>query len=159
MYQRVLEVYNRLLGPDHISTLDTVHCIGSLYRKQGKLHEAEAMYQGALQGTEKALGPEHTSTLDTVHALDSLYQEQGKLQEAEAMYQRSLGGRKTALEPNHPTTLATARALDRFYFMEGVPRNLSLTNLDIGAVSQRLTSKPVVSAKCIMASVRKDNKE
>jgi hypothetical protein len=33
-----------ILGPDHISTLDTVNNLGILYSDQGKLKEAEEMY-------------------------------------------------------------------------------------------------------------------
>src|SRR5207248_979101 len=41
MYQRALAGYEKALGPEHTSTLDTVNNLGSLYRDQGKLAEAE----------------------------------------------------------------------------------------------------------------------
>ena len=53
IYQRALAGYEKALGPDHTSTLDSVHCLGILYRDQGKLKEAE-MYQRALPNNEKA---------------------------------------------------------------------------------------------------------
>ena len=53
MYQRALAGYEKALGPDHISTLNTVNNLGTLYRDQGKLKEAE-MYQRALPNNEKA---------------------------------------------------------------------------------------------------------
>jgi hypothetical protein len=40
----------KTLGPDHKSTLTTVRNLGSLYKKQSKLKEAEDMYQRALKG-------------------------------------------------------------------------------------------------------------
>ncbi|KAH0538196.1 hypothetical protein FGG08_005212 [Glutinoglossum americanum] len=119
MYQRALTGYERALGPEHTSTLDTVHNLGSLYADQGKLTEAEAMYQRALTGYEKALGPEHTSTLDTVHNLGSLYADQGKLTEAEAMYQRALTGNEKALGPEHTSTLDTVNNLGSLYAAQG----------------------------------------
>ncbi|KAK3947359.1 hypothetical protein QBC32DRAFT_328628 [Pseudoneurospora amorphoporcata] len=79
MYQRALEGYEKALGPDYTSTLDTVHNLGLLYQTQGRLMEAEAMYQRALEGKEKALGPDHTSTLNTVNNLGNLYKTQGRL--------------------------------------------------------------------------------
>jgi len=85
-----LEGYEKAWGPEHTSTLDTVHNLENLYREQGKMVEAEAMYRRALEGYEKAWGPEHTSTLDAVHNLGNLYSEQGKMVEAEAMYRRAL---------------------------------------------------------------------
>ena len=44
MYQRALVGYEKVLGLEHKSTLKTVHNLGLLHSKQGKLVEAEAMY-------------------------------------------------------------------------------------------------------------------
>jgi tetratricopeptide (TPR) repeat protein len=99
MYQRALEGYDKALGRDHTSTLNTVNNLGNLYKNQGKLGDAEKMYQRALEGREKALGRDHTSTLDTVNNLGNLYADQGKLGEAEKMYQRALDGYEKALGP------------------------------------------------------------
>ncbi|KAH0536621.1 hypothetical protein FGG08_006515 [Glutinoglossum americanum] len=104
-----LAIRETVLGPDHISTLDTVHNLGALYRGQAKFAEAEAMYDRALAGKEKALGPDHTSTLDTVHNLGALYSDQGKFAEAEAMYDRALAGSEKALGPDHTSTLDTGK--------------------------------------------------
>ena len=72
MYQRALQGYEKALGLDHGSILETVHNLGLLYQK-GNLAEAEKMYQRALKGYEKTLGPEHISTLTTIHNLGNLY--------------------------------------------------------------------------------------
>ncbi|KAH0533720.1 hypothetical protein FGG08_007587 [Glutinoglossum americanum] len=119
MYQRALAGKEKALGPEHTSTLDTVHNLGVLYSGQGKLAEAEAMYQRALAGNEKALGPEHTSTLDTAHNLGVLYRDQDKLAEAEAMYQRALAGKEKVLGPEHTSTLSTAHNLGVLYRDQG----------------------------------------
>ncbi|SLM37735.1 beta transducin-like protein het-e4s, partial [Lasallia pustulata] len=84
MYRRALEGKEKAWGSEHTSTLETVNNLGILYKKQGKMAEAEAMYRRALEGYEKAWGPEHTSTLDTVNNLGILYKDQGKMAEAEA---------------------------------------------------------------------------
>ncbi|GFF61344.1 putative Pfs, NB-ARC and TPR domain protein (JCVI) [Aspergillus udagawae] len=119
MYQRALAGYEKALGPEHTSTLDTVNNIGSLYQIQGKLKEAEEMYQRVLAGYEKALGPDHTSTLNTVDNLGSLYKDQGKLKEAEEMYQRALAGKEKALGPDHTFTLDTVNNLGLLYYNQG----------------------------------------
>jgi hypothetical protein len=79
MFQRALNGYEKALGPDDTSTLDTVNNLGLLYTDQGKLGEAEEMYKRALKGKEKALGPDHTSTLGIVRNLGNLYASQGML--------------------------------------------------------------------------------
>ncbi|KAH6704226.1 hypothetical protein BKA61DRAFT_680479 [Leptodontidium sp. MPI-SDFR-AT-0119] len=115
MYQRALQGYEKALGSDHTSTLDTVNNLGILYKNQGKLAEAEQMYQRALQGYEKAWGPDHTSTLRTVNNLGILYADQGKLIKAEQMYQRALQGYEKALGPDHMWTLDTVNNLASLY--------------------------------------------
>ncbi|KAJ5732695.1 hypothetical protein N7493_004176 [Penicillium malachiteum] len=119
MYQWALAGKEKALGPDHTSTLGTVHNLGNLYRDQGKLDQAEQMYQRALAGKEKALGPDHTSTLQTVHNLGVLYQDQGKLDQAEQMYQRALAGKEKALGPDHTSTLQTVNNLGVLYQDQG----------------------------------------
>ena len=61
-YERALQGKEKALGPDYMSTLDTVHNLALPYSNQGQLDEAEALYERALQGKEKALEPDHTST-------------------------------------------------------------------------------------------------
>ena len=56
-------------------TLITVNNIGELYRKQGKLTEAEAMSLRAFEGQEKMLGLDHIATLETINNLGLVYQD------------------------------------------------------------------------------------
>ncbi|KAK3947253.1 hypothetical protein QBC32DRAFT_224584 [Pseudoneurospora amorphoporcata] len=126
MYQRALEGYEKALGPDHTSTLNTVNNLGILYKNQGRLKEAEAMYQRALEGKEKALGPDHTSTLDTVNNLGNLYSDQGRLKEAETMYQRALSGYSAALGSSHAKSLLVVKNIASLQLAKG---NLSLQEL------------------------------
>jgi tetratricopeptide (TPR) repeat protein len=115
MLQQALAKKEKAFGPDHTSTLGTVHNLGILYYDQGKLDEAEQMYIRALTGYEKALKPDHTSTLGTVHNLGILYSNQGKLDEAEQMYMRALAGKEKALGPDHTSTLGTVYNLGLLY--------------------------------------------
>jgi tetratricopeptide (TPR) repeat protein len=119
MYQRALAGYEKALGPDHTSTLNTVNGLGNLYRDQGKMVEAEEMYQRALAGCEKALGPDHTSTLNTVNNLGILYRDQGRMAEAEEMSHRALTGYEKALGPDHTSTLSTVNNLGNLYRDQG----------------------------------------
>ena len=111
MYRRALVGYEKVLGAEHTSTLETVNNLGVLYWNQGKVDEAEQMYERALAGLEKALGAEHTSTLETVHNLGVLYRDQGKLDEAEQMYERALAGFEKILGQEHRRTLDACKGL------------------------------------------------
>ncbi|KAH0538073.1 hypothetical protein FGG08_005335 [Glutinoglossum americanum] len=114
-----LAIREKVLGPDHMSTLDTVFNLGGLYFDQDKLTESETVYKRALAGREKTLGSGHTSTLETVNGLGELYWHQDKLTEAEAMYKWALAGRERALGPDHASTLATVNNLGNLYKRQG----------------------------------------
>ena len=69
MYQRALAGYEKALGPEHESTLDTVHNLGLLRKDQGKLAEAEAMIVGFVDAIEADLfrrAAQHVAQI-TVH--------------------------------------------------------------------------------------------
>ena len=68
MYRRALAGYEKVLGPGHPTTLDTVNNLGNLYCALDKFNEAEEMYMRALTGYEKALELEHTSSPGTVNS-------------------------------------------------------------------------------------------
>lgn len=63
MYVRALAGREKVLGPEHILTLQTVYNLGLLYQHQSRLREAEDMFVQALAGFKKALGPEHGNTI------------------------------------------------------------------------------------------------
>ncbi|KAH8588539.1 hypothetical protein B0O99DRAFT_582895 [Bisporella sp. PMI_857] len=119
MYERALRGYEKALGAEHTSTLDTVNNLGNLYKNQGKLALAEQMYERALRGKEKAFGAEHTSTLQTVNNLGALYADQGKLALAEQMYERALRGKEKAFGAEHMSTLDTVNNLGILYADQG----------------------------------------
>jgi hypothetical protein len=73
MYIQALRGKEEALGPDYTLTLDTVQNLGTLYKDQGRLAEAEKMCIRALRGRGETLGPDHTSTLSTVNNLGLLY--------------------------------------------------------------------------------------
>ena len=78
--------FEKGLGPDHPSTLSTVNNLGSLYRDQRKLLEAEKPHQRALQGYGKALGSEnivhYLPALSTAHDRGCLHPNQGEKDKA-----------------------------------------------------------------------------
>ncbi|KAH7150509.1 P-loop containing nucleoside triphosphate hydrolase protein [Dactylonectria estremocensis] len=119
MYDQALRGYEKELGPEHKTTLNTVNGLGRLYTNQGRHWDAEAMYQGTLQGYEKELGPEHMLTLNTVNCLGNLYGDQGRHIEAEAMYDRALQGYEKELGPEHMSTLNTVLNLGVLYMDQG----------------------------------------
>jgi tetratricopeptide (TPR) repeat protein len=104
MCLRALAGYEKALGRDHTSTLDTVNNLGNLYGAQGKLGEAEEMYLRALAGYERASQSKTIPALNTIYNMALLYCDQSKVEEAKAMLQRALAGGKKILGPHHSYT-------------------------------------------------------
>ncbi|KAK0741192.1 hypothetical protein B0T18DRAFT_419659 [Schizothecium vesticola] len=115
MFPHTLEGSEKVLGRDHMLTLDTVNSLGVLYMNQGRLKEAETMYQRALKGKENSLGRDHASTLATVTNLGILYMNQGRLKKAETMLGQALEGFENALGPDHTWTLEAVSGLGLLY--------------------------------------------
>jgi tetratricopeptide (TPR) repeat protein len=72
MYERALQAYEKAIGRDHTSTLDTVGNLGNLYKDQGKLDKADGIYERALQGYEKYYGFDHPRCRSLRRALVAL---------------------------------------------------------------------------------------
>jgi tetratricopeptide (TPR) repeat protein len=104
MYIQALQGKEEAFGPKHTSILDTVNNLGSLYKNQGKLAEAEAMYVRALQGYEDALGPQLVSSylpaLNTLVVFGDLLSQTGRKDIAKGMYARALSGYRTVQGPS-----------------------------------------------------------
>jgi tetratricopeptide (TPR) repeat protein len=73
MYQQALIGYEKKMGPDHTTTLETVNKLGIIYKDQGKLAKAEQIFDRALAGYRKACGFNDTSSLYIVNNLRSIY--------------------------------------------------------------------------------------
>lgn len=56
---RLLEMYKRCLGPEHIDTASIMHNLALLYHHCGKLEEADVHYLKAVKIKSAALGVEH----------------------------------------------------------------------------------------------------
>ncbi|KAH7006417.1 hypothetical protein EDB82DRAFT_573172 [Fusarium venenatum] len=130
IYKRLLQEYEKTLGPNHKWTLGTVHNLGLLYLKQGRFQQAETMHKQALQGFDETLGPEHIYTVtaieglgniyvDQVNQLGGLYIRQGRLNEAEIMCQRALQGKEKAFGPYHQSMVNTLYNLGLIYMQQG----------------------------------------
>jgi tetratricopeptide (TPR) repeat protein len=105
MLEWALDGYEKTLGKDHPSTLNTVHNMAMVFDKQGQLEKALKWYGRALDGTEKTLGKDHPSTLNTVHNMAMVFDKQGQLEKALKWYGRALDGTEKILGKDHLRTL------------------------------------------------------
>ncbi|KAF7895423.1 hypothetical protein EAF00_007237 [Botryotinia globosa] len=116
---QTLEAKQRELGPDDISTIDTVKNTARVYFDQGKLVEAEHMYLRALNGYRNASGPTQMSINAVINNLGRIYYRQGNMAKAEEMYLQALANFERYLGSNDPTTRNTANRLGHVYQKQG----------------------------------------
>ncbi|TGO22329.1 hypothetical protein BPAE_0172g00100 [Botrytis paeoniae] len=116
---QTLEAKQRELGPDDISTIDTVKNTARVYFDQGKLVEAEHMYLRALNGYQNASGPTQMLINAVMNNLGRIYYRQGNMTKAEEMYVQALANFERYLGSNHPTTRNTANRLGHVYQKQG----------------------------------------
>jgi tetratricopeptide (TPR) repeat protein len=109
--QMAVEAYEKVLGPEHVDTLNSINDVGLVLERQGRYEEAEAMHWRALEGKEKVLGPEHPDTLTSMANLASTFWRQSRLKEAEDLEVRVMETRKRVLGDEHPATLTAMNNL------------------------------------------------
>ena len=59
MHEQALAARERVLGPDHPSTLTSRHNLALAYRAAGRTDEAISLHEQTLAARERVLGPDH----------------------------------------------------------------------------------------------------
>jgi tetratricopeptide (TPR) repeat protein len=114
-----LEARERLMGPEHPSTLSTMADLGLLYMGKDDSENAESYLTRCLEVRERLLGPEHPSTLTAVSNLGLLYSNRGDYEQAEGYYTRCLEGHEQLLGHEHTATLTTVHNLGMLFTEKG----------------------------------------
>ncbi len=114
--QAALDERRSALGDQHPATLASIHDMGALLQKAGKLDEAAALFSEALAGRREVLGEDHPATLASIQSAQALTDtiatigEQAAPEEPSAVEtsaQEALEQRRGALGDQHPATLAS----------------------------------------------------
>ena len=103
--QESLEIRQRVLGPTHPDTLESMNDLGVAYDRVGRTAEAVRLLEETLSYGARSLGSEHPDTLDSMNNLGVAYSEAGRTAEAIALLEETLRLRREKLGPEHPDTL------------------------------------------------------
>lgn len=90
LHQRAIQIWERTLGPEHLSVAVPLNNLASLYLYQGKYAQAEQLFRRALTIREQWLGENHLLVAQPLTNLAVLYSKQEKYAEAEVFFQRTL---------------------------------------------------------------------
>jgi tetratricopeptide (TPR) repeat protein len=116
---KVLDLHNKVLGPEHPSTLTRMVNLAETCSDQGKYEKAKELQLKELHLCEKMFGQEHPSTLISMENLVGIYSYQGKYEEAEELQLKVFYLLRKRLGPEHPNTLTRMNNLGVIYIHQG----------------------------------------
>jgi tetratricopeptide (TPR) repeat protein len=134
MYRQALEVQEKVLGPEHSSTLSSVHDLALVLLSQGKYKEGEIMLRQVLAIREKILGPEDPCIFHSVNNLGIVLSMQGKNKEAEIIHRQALEVQEKVLGPGHSSTLDSVHNLASALKSQGKYKEAEIMYLQVLAV-------------------------
>lgn len=133
--ERVLEIRERVLGPEHPSVASALNGLATIYYTKAEISKVEPLLLRSLSIREKALGPDHPSVAVVLTNLGFFYKNLDDYAKALPSLQRALEIKEKAFGPDHPEV---ARAL----------RNLALIYLDRAEPAKAQTILQRVLAIC-----------
>ena len=119
LYLRALAIREKVLGPTHHDTANSLNNLAVLYDKQGAYAKAEPLFLRALAINEKVLGPTHHDTASNLNNLAVLYESQGAYAKAEPLFLRALAIKEKVLGPTHHHTANSLNNLAVLYDNQG----------------------------------------
>jgi transcriptional regulator with XRE-family HTH domain/Tfp pilus assembly protein PilF len=123
--ERSLRVRERLLGPDHPDTADSMGLLGGILMEHGRLDAARPLQERSLAIRERTLGPHHLDVAESLNNLGWLTLEQGDVEGACVLHERALHVRERNLGSDHPVV---AQSLSNLGYAR-----MSLGDLDAAA--------------------------
>jgi CHAT domain-containing protein/tetratricopeptide (TPR) repeat protein len=110
-YKRALAIEEKIFGPEHNLTLDTLNQVGTLVWALGRQDEAETIFRRLLQVREKVSGPTSVAAAVCMMDLADLLQARGKRDETDALRNRAFAALK---QVEGPDRVHLARVLEDF---------------------------------------------
>jgi tetratricopeptide (TPR) repeat protein len=105
----------RLLGAEHLHTIESKCTQASTYRMLGRFDEALALFQETLNISRRVLGPEHDETLLIMDGLAGVYADMAEYTNACHLYEETVRIRTRILGVEHPQTLPSVDGLAHVY--------------------------------------------
>lgn len=88
--EKTLTAAEKLYGPNHLNTADSLFNLAEIYRMLGNYNNSESYYFGTLMIREKNLGREHSRVAACYYGLAEIMMERGEYQLAQKYGERAL---------------------------------------------------------------------
>ncbi|UPT46846.1 MULTISPECIES: tetratricopeptide repeat protein [Streptomyces] len=109
--RRILADCERVLGPDHPTTLGSRNNLANALHSLGDHRQAADLYRRVLADRERVLGTDHPDTLSSRNNLANALHSLGDHRQAADLYRRVLADRERVLGTDHPSTLSSRNNL------------------------------------------------
>jgi CHAT domain-containing protein len=119
LYERVREIRERVLGPDHHAVASVLRSQGAYYLAVDDYSKSERFFQRALIIYQKSLGPEHPKVAVTLTDLAFVYDIRGEYAKAEPLFKQALTISEKRLGPEHPNVSLVLNHLASLYKRTG----------------------------------------
>jgi len=113
--ERVLDIREKILGPDHRDVAASLINLATLHRDKGEYGKAEQLYDRGLTILEKSIGPEHPDVARALNNLAILHRFRDDFAKAEQFYNRALNILEKALGLDHLDVTVTLNNLAILY--------------------------------------------
>jgi CHAT domain-containing protein len=119
LIERVREIRERVLGPDHHAVASVLRSQGAHYLDIDDYAKAEQLFQRALTIYQESLGPEHPKVAGTLNDLALVYEIRGDYAKAEPLFKQALTIWEKTLGPEHPNVSLALNDLASLYKRTG----------------------------------------
>jgi tetratricopeptide (TPR) repeat protein len=117
--QRANALRVRLLGEEHLLSLETMLQLAAVFQDLGQYIESEELEVKVLEARRRVLGEEHPDTMTSMANLAGTYRQQQWFIEAEEPEVKVLEARRRILGEEHPNTLMAMANLAWTYYDHG----------------------------------------
>lgn len=118
-HSRAVRSSERVLGPDHPSTLTYRNNLAYAHWSAGDVRQAIRLHEINLADAERLLGPDHPDTLTARNNVAYVHRSTGDLDRAIPLYEGILADTTRVLGPDHPSTLIVRNNLAGSYRFTG----------------------------------------
>jgi non-specific serine/threonine protein kinase/serine/threonine-protein kinase len=116
---KALDLRERVLGPDHPETIDSLGTLANFQAETGDATKARELAERLVASLRRTQGDESSDTLRGQNLLARVLVAQGKPAEAEALARRTVEAQTRLLGEQHPLTLSTVNTLAGALWFQG----------------------------------------